>query len=394
MHKSIYLLICFLFLILTGNLNAQELDEVLKQVEQNNPKLKAIVAWNEGQKWADKAENSFPAPEAMGYLLNSDNSNRETYTEFQISQSFEFPTAYSSRTKLNQQRASIRGLEYQKERQDILLETKEAYIQLVYLSKKITLENKRLKDAQKVYQQIQTLYDKGDASILHLNKGKIVWLQYSFSVDQLNIEKEQALLVLKALNGGQSVQVTSVSYPDGIELAPLDDVWNSKLNSDPQLIQLLKEEELANQQVKLEKSKSLPGLSLGYNQQGVKNERFSGLYGAITIPMWKARNEVKKARANQSFQQLQSDWKRQYHKAELEKQYTGYVLQLDKFKAYTSTLEQLNDESLLTQAYEAGELSFISFYNEQKFYREAWDKMLLMERELHLVKTQLLKHQL
>jgi hypothetical protein len=67
---------------------------------------------------------------------------------------------------------------------------------------------------------------------------------------------------------------------------------------------------------------------------------------------------------------------------------------LEKFNEYQTTMGNLDSEQLLFKAYQLGEYSFMDYYLELQFYRTAKDRMLQMEKELQLLQTQLLKHQL
>jgi len=67
---------------------------------------------------------------------------------------------------------------------------------------------------------------------------------------------------------------------------------------------------------------------------------------------------------------------------------------LEKFNEYQTTMGNLDSEQLLFKAYQLGEYSFMDYYLELQFYRTAKDRMLQMEKELQLLRTQLLKHQL
>ena len=57
-------------------------------------------------------------------------------------------------------------------------------------------------------------------------------------------------------------------------------------------------------------------------------------------------------------------------------------------------MANLESENLLFKAYILGEYSFMDYYVELQFYRNASDKMFQMEKELQLLQAQLLKHQL
>jgi hypothetical protein len=65
-----------------------------------------------------------------------------------------------------------------------------------------------------------------------------------------------------------------------------------------------------------------------------------------------------------------------------------------KYNEYQITMSNLDSEKILFKAYILGEFSFMDYYVELQFYRNASDKMLQMEKELQLLQARLLKHQL
>jgi hypothetical protein len=138
----------------------------------------------------------------------------------------------------------------------------------------------------------------------------------------------------------------------------------------------------------------LPNLAVGYNHQGEGNNNYSGFYGGISIPLWDSKNKIKAAVTNYYYQQSFTELKT----AKLYTQFQGmcsrYELMLVKYKEYQATLGSLNSEELLIKAYMLGEYSFMNYYVELQFYRNAFDKMLQMEKELQLLQAHLLKHQL
>ena len=163
---------------------------------------------------------------------------------------------------------------------------------------------------------------------------------------------------------------------------------------DPKLLELKAYEAAAQQNVQLEKTKILPDLSLGYNYQGVNGNNYSGVYGGLTIPLWNSKNKVKAAQANYEYQQSNTQVVQQMLYAKLQQEYNQYQLLLDKYTEYQDTMETLNSEELLFKAYNLGEYSFLEYYMEVQFYRDATDRMLQMEKQLQLLQAQLLIHQL
>lgn len=369
-------------------------DKLLNQIEQNNAELKAYHSYIEGQNLQNKSGNNLPDPQLLGYYLPFGEHQSDDYTEFEISQSFEFPTVYAVRSKWNNLKAEQLQAAYTKKRQEILLKAKQGIISLYILQKQKTIEFNRKQQSQQVYEQMQELFNKEQVGILGLNKAKVAWIQEQFVVEQLEVEIQNQITVLQTLNGEQSLELDKLQLKIPLELQTIETLWREKLAKDPKLLELQADEASALQNVKLEKNKILPNLALGYNYQGVNGNNYSGVYGGLSIPLWSSKNKVKAAQANYEHQQYSSQVAKQLLYAELQQEYNQYQLLFDKYTKYQHTIETLNSEDLLFKAYNLGQYSFLEYYMEVQFYREATDKMLQMEKELQLLQARLLIHQL
>jgi len=179
-----------------------------------------------------------------------------------------------------------------------------------------------------------------------------------------------------------------------IEIGTVENLWQEKLAVDPLLQELKANEAASLQKIKLEKNKVLPNMALGYNYQGVSGSSYSGIYGGISIPLWNSKNKVKSAEANYDYLQSNTQVVTTSLYTELQETYNRYQLMLEKYMEYQTTMGNLNSEQLLFKAYMLGEYSFMDYYVELQFYRNASDKMLQMEKDLQLLQAQLLKHQL
>jgi len=241
---------------------------------------------------------------------------------------------------------------------------------------------------------MQELFNKEQVGILDLNKAKVAWIQEQFVVEQLEAEIQNQITVLQTLNGEQSLELDNLQLEIPFELQTMETLWSDKLASDPKLLELQANEASALQNVTLEKNKILPNLALGYNYQGVNGNNYSGVYGGLSIPLWSSKNKVKAAQANYEYQQSSSQVTKQLLYADLQQEYNQYQLLFDKYTEYQNIIESLNSEDLLFKAYNLGEYSFLEYYMEVQFYRDATDKMLQMEKELQLLQAQLLIHKL
>lgn len=373
---------------------AVTVDELLNQIEQNNAELKAYQSYIDGQNLENKSGNNLPDPQLSGYYLPFGEHQSNDYTEFEISQSFEFPTVYAARSKWNTLKEEQLQTVYTKKRQEVLLKAKQRVINLYILQKQKTIETNRKQQSQQVHEQMLELFNKEQVGILDLNKAKIAWMQEQFVVEQLEAEIENQITVLQTLNGEQSLELDNLYLEIPFELQTIETLWSQKLAKDPKLLELQANEVSALQNVKLEKNKILPNLALGYNYQGINGNNYSGVYGGLSIPLWSSKNKVKAAQANYEYQQSSSQVAKQMLYAELQQKYNQYQLLFNKYTEYQNTIETLNSEDLLFKAYSLGEYSFLEYYMEVQFYRNATDKILQIEKELQLLQAQLLVHQL
>ncbi|MBR9832386.1 TolC family protein [bacterium] len=383
-----YLISCGLFA------QTNEIEKVLQEVEKNNNELQAFAGLIESKKLELNASNNLSDPQFGAYYLPWGDHSTGDYSEFQISQTFEFPSVYSSRKRVIKSQQTQLELEYNAKRQAILLAAKKYCLELIYWDKKEILEQKRVQQAKQVFNQLKELYEKEEVGILDYNKAKVAWIQEQFKVSQIEVEQNNLLLLLKNLNGNIALNFEQADYLNSLFIAAVDSVWNKKKGLDPEILLLEKEEEIALEKVKFNKQKSLPNLTAGFNYQGVTNENYSGIYGGISIPLWNNKNKVKAAKASYNFQQLNTNSQVLRFYSDFEKQYNEYEILLSKFQEYQETLNGLNSDALLLKSYEMGEISFMEYYIELKFYQEATNAMVEMERQLHQQKADILKYEL
>ena len=394
MLKNIVFAFCGCFISVGLFAQTSGIESVLQEVEQNNKELKAMASYLESQRLELKSTNNLPDPQFGAYYLPFGEHSTGDYTEFQISQTIEFPSVYGARGSLIDNQSKQLDLEYKSKRQEILAQAKSYCLNLIYLNKRLDTETLRVAQAKQVYEQAKELYEKEQVGILEINKAKVSWMQEQFKIQQIESDKQNLSLLLANLNGGNEVIFSLNEYLSPLALAEKDSLWRDALNNDPELIQLKQQESIALQSLKLAKNKTLPNLTAGYNSQGVSGERFSGVYAGVSIPLWSNRNKVKAAQSRVDYQESFTLSMSMQASASFEKKYNDYQIMLTKFQEYQATLTGLHSDKLLLQAYQFGEMSFLEYYMELQFYRQAFDIMLDMQYQLYLSQTALLKYQL
>jgi len=394
MNKYIVFAICGCLFFTNSFSQTDTLGELLNEIEQNNIELKGYQSFIKSQQLENKSNNNLPDPQLSGYYLPYGDNITDDYTEYQIAQSFEFPTVYAARGKWNDLKSMQIQTAYAKKRQEVLLNAKEFLIELTYLQKQKAIETERRTQSKQVFEQIQELFNKEQVGILDLNKAKIAWIQEQFVIDQIEGDIEIVKYKLKTLNGDKPLDGLTTATIISTEIGALESLWQEKLANDPSLQELNANENASLQKVTLEKNKVLPNVALGYNYQGVNGNNYSGFYGGLSIPLWSSKNKVKAAQANYEYQKSNTQVITASLYSQFQETFSRYQLMLSKFNEYQSTMGNLESEDLLFKAYMLGEYSFMDYYVELQFYRNASDKMLQMEKKLQLLQAQLLKHQL
>ncbi|CAL66277.1 TolC family protein [Christiangramia forsetii] len=394
MYRNIVSAVCGILIFMGSFAQDTGMNGILEQISQNNRQLKAYQSYMASQNLANKTENNLQDPEVSAFYLPFGEHQTGDYTEYLVSQQFEFPTVYGARSKRIEKQKELLELEYETLREEVLLNAKKQLLELQTLQKRKELEEKRVEQAKQVYDQIQRLFNAEQIGILELNKAKVAWLQEQFELDQVNIRIRSTLLELQKLNGGNTIEAEEVEFFADPELAEMQTLWEEKLSEDAEIQQLKARENLAQQQVKLEKNKILPDLSIGYNYQGVNSSNYSGFLGGLSIPLWNSKNKVKAAEANLEYTQDNTGAETAELYTRFQEDYQQYQLLKRKYEEYQQTFQDLNSEELLFKAYELGEFSFLDYYREVEFYRQAFNNMLEMEKELLQLKATLLKHQL
>lgn len=394
MYRYIVSAVCG-FLISIGSF-AQEtgLEGILKEISQNNRQLKAYQSFIASKVLGNKTENNLQDPEVSAFYLPFGEHATDDYYEYQISQQFEFPTVYGARSKRIDKQKELLELEYKTLRQEVLLKATKQLVELQNLQQRKELEQKRAEQAKQVYDQIRRLFDAEQIGILELNKAKVAWLQQQFEMDQIEIRIRNTLMDLQKLNGGNPVQADQIQFFEDPEVAEMQTLWEAKLSADAEVQMLTARESLAESKVKLEKNKVLPDVTIGYNYQGVNSSNYSGFLGGLSIPLWNSKNKIKAATANLEYAQANTDAETAELYTRFQENFQQYQLLKRKYEEYQKTFKDLNSEELLFKAYDLGEFSFLDYYREIEFYRQAYNKMLEMQKELFQLKAELLKHQL
>ena len=124
MYKKIVFALCGCLLSIGVFAQSNDVESILQGVEKNNKELQAYQNYIDSKKLELKSTNNLPDPQLGAYYLPFGEHSTGDYSEFQISQTIEFPSVYGAKSKLIQSQSQQLQFNYEVKRQEILSQAK------------------------------------------------------------------------------------------------------------------------------------------------------------------------------------------------------------------------------------------------------------------------------
>lgn len=374
---------------LTALLAQNPYDRVLESIESNNNTLKALREQATTEKIASRTGIYLADPEVEFHHLWGNPGAIGNRTDFSVTQSFDFPTAYSHRREIADLQETNAELTYQSERIGILLSAKRVAIELVYLNARMSELRLRLQNAEKISEATRKKLDNGEANILEYNKSQLNLTAIEAEMSLLQSEQVALQSELRRLNGGKEIEITEDRYPPSVLPADFAS-WVADMERINPVLQYVKGEiAIGREQVKLSRALTLPKFKAGYMSEKVVGEQFQGITVGLSLPLWENKNRMQEARARvKTTEAMLEDQKRQFYN-HLEGEYLkASVLQKNAANLRQSLTVHRN-ETLLKKALDAGEISLLDYLTEIGYYYDALEQVLATERDYELAVAEL-----
>lgn len=392
--KKIRILIIIFTLLYGSSSYSQNLDEVLNSVLQNNKSIQANNNYLNKLNIEAKTGLTLNNP-TISYLHLWDENNTTGFAEeYEAKQEFDFPSSYAYKN-------TISNLEIEKTEDrrklfsiDILLEAKLTCTEIIYLRRKRDEIKMRTDYATKLVENIRSKLQNGYTTQFELDKALIsaMMIQNEY-MDIINLlQKKEDHLV--ELNGGQAIQLNVIEYPEQPVPESLTVIFEHIESIDPmnKLIEL--EIKIAELNIRLMKTGSLPGFELGYKMEKSTLDKFSGVTLGMSVPLWQNKNKVKSSKINMDHMKsniVQHENEHYFHIKSIYDDYISASERLTKFKGLWNNLNYLEN---IEKALEAGEISTTEYFMELKTLYEIKDNLLDIEKDYQLLLSQLNKFEL
>lgn len=381
---------------LSAALSAQtSVERVLQSVEANNKELQANSQLTTARKLEAKLDNNLPDPSVSYVHQYGNKEGMGMQGELVASQSFDFPSVYVQKKKLTRAKATNLDRQHAEVRQQILLQAKEVCLDLVLLNQQKQLLDLRRQNAE----QLSALYEKrlqnGDANILETNKINLELLNAKTEARLNEAARVAKLQELATLNGGIPIDFADTSYIDVPLPLSFDEVKADALASNAQLLSLKSEQAAALRQIQVNKAMGLPGFELGYRLNTASGgERFNGFLVGISLPLFSNRNNVKQAKAQSRYTEMQLESTTFTVTNELENLYDQSVALRTSMDEYRQVLHSQNSLVLLNKAIQAGQISMIEYFVDVTTYYQSMQNYMQLQNQYQKVMAQLYRFRL
>lgn len=373
----------------SGAQNSAEV--VLASVEKNNPELQALRKRAESEKYGFKAERMVEAPEVgFDYLWGSP-ADIGTRKDISVTQSIDIATISGTKGKIAKSESELSDMQFNVRRQEILLQAKLLYINIIYCNAVGAELERRLERSEKVESVYRDMQVRGETDMIEVNKAHLAYLAQRNALARNKMEAEGFRLELQRLNGGEPLEINDLSYVRS-DMLPADfDTWYKEVADRSPEIRAARQNVKVNEAVARGiKMSSCPTITAGYMAELVKGSNFRGLTLGLSIPLWSARSKTRQANLSCEASRL-----------EVKDVEASEYSALRSLYEKASGLKDLSDELALSLAvsdeamsmtekkFNEGEISLMDSIMELSLYYSVVDESLAASRDYDLALAEL-----
>lgn len=373
----------------SGAQNSAEV--VLTSVEKNNPELQALRKRTESEKYGFKAERMVEAPEVgFDYLWGSP-ADIGTRKDISVTQSIDIATISGTKGKIAKSESELSDMQFNVRRQEILLQAKLLYINIIYCNAFGAELERRLERSEKVESVYRDMQVRGETDMIEVNKAHLAYLAQRNALARNKMEAEGFRLELQRLNGGEALEINDLSYARR-DMLPADfDTWYKEVADRSPEIRAARQNVKVNEAVARGiKMSSCPTITAGYMAELVKGSNFRGLTLGLSIPLWSARSKTRQANLSCEASRL-----------EVKDVEASEYSALRSLYEKASGLKDLSDELALSLAvsdeamsmtekkFNEGEISLMDSIMELSLYYSVVDESLAASKDYDLALAEL-----
>ena len=358
---------------------AQDLDAVWREISANNLTLKGCTQQMEAQRMENRVGLAPENPEVeFAYLWNSNNAGNRI--DFSVTQAFDFPTSYVYRSRIANLRDNQAEELLRQQQNEVLQQAGQLYYDIIYANGRIKDMERCLKYLSDVSDAYQRKLEAGECNIFEYNRVRLAELSLRQEKSHAEVQRESLLRELQQLNGGIAIAVEEDDFPT-LSLGNSFEEWQWQ---NPKLNWLNRQQEIAQQQLKLRQSEWAPQFFAGYMREQVPSETFQGIKVGLSLPLWHNANTLKQSKLQATAANMMAADEQFRFRAHLESCYENTKVLLQQIEEFRALLEDVDALELLNRALESGQISLLEYLEESSLYHDSHERLEEMQHDAAL----------
>ena len=333
-----------------------EVEAVLSSIEQRNLGLQSLRCEQQASQHDLKAENQLSGPSVEYSPFYAEGTTGVAESELVVSEEFDFPTLYASRSRQTQLERQSGDQQYRAARSQLLLQAELLCYEVIHTNEVIAMLRQRLSASDSLVLLYEKRMEAGDANILELNKVKLDRMEVVTQSSETENERTTLLSQLQALNDGEPVTILATQYPEQYPAIDFPTFLSEAMSAHPDILTAQADVRAAAHQVSVARQEWLPSLSVGYRRNTSGAEAVNGFLVGASFPLLGNAQRVKAAKQRQLSAELQLQDAQQTARIELETRYNQW-LSLQRVLAHCDVGMMHETIALLGKALQHGEIS-------------------------------------
>mgnify|MGYP001026051452 CR=1 FL=1 len=317
-----------------------------------------------------RAENMLADPEAEGEMLFPQGGGKNRWS-VGLTQSFDWPGAYKARRHAADAIAELNGAIFKEQLYEARYEVRRDLIEIISATKETAALREISVSMDELLARYRTAWDKGEATILDLNKLMVEAARAKAAVSAAEAERQR--LITETFN---AVPEEERPAPDSFaeyplwKLEPYDEYLQEAMTCSHAEI-IAAQGKLAEAEASVTRAGRYPSFALGYRHAFEDGTHFNGFSVGIGLPVYSRRHTIEASQARvlaaaNSAKQLENDLV-----TELKADYIAAESLAAQMRDMGPAVENADNLRLLRRAFDGGELSLLDYLREVNFFREA-----------------------
>ena len=151
---------------------------------------------------------------------------------------------------------------------------------------------------------------------------------------------------------------------------------------------------MAQQKLTVERAENLPGLTAGYNYQGIPGNNYHGFYAGLSIPLWSAGPKLDAARASIHHSEFEVESEISSYQARLKMLVQEYNRALEEYQAFLNLNNEFQGLQEIQSTYKVENPEASALTEALEFYFENQLRLLFLHQKVREQRAEIFQYRL